>query len=66
MDENKRFCVTVANIFYAETPEDAVLQMAEWLAENARFAGYRVECEDGSNRFIDAEKVYSGPYTGPS
>ena len=65
------YTVRVANTFEAESPEDAVIQMAEWLAENARLAGYRarplartalhVRVESkatGDSVFLDAERVY--------
>lgn len=51
--------VEVRNIFEAESPEDAVIQMAEWLAENARITAYRVGVFGSDvTEFIDAEKIY--------
>lgn len=60
MAEETSYVVTVSNIFDATSKEDAVLQMAEWLAENARAAGYRVAAEDDptDTAFIDAERIY--------
>ena len=56
--------VQVSNTFEAETPEEAVQQMACWLVDCAFVAGYRVflvnpdtfEREEQS-LFIDAEKI---------
>lgn len=52
--------VSVHNFFTAESPEDAVLQMAAWLADNAYQAGYRVKTDDGE-AFIDAEELEPMP-----
>jgi hypothetical protein len=35
--------VSVRNTFDAESPEDAVRQMIEWIINNAPHTGYRVE-----------------------
>ena len=57
-EEPTGYMVSVSNIFEdAESPEDAVRQMVEWLQENAHAAGYRVEPQDGgTSSFIDAER----------
>lgn len=59
--------VQVSNSFEADTPEDAVEQMAHWLNECAYTAGYRVFKLDsatferqGSGEFIDAENILFG------
>lgn len=51
----KEYEISVSNRFFAESHEDAVAQMASWLADNAYVAGYRVNEIDGESRFIDAE-----------
>jgi len=52
------YVVTISNIFEAESPEDAVIQMAEWLLENCQQAGYRVVNDNtGESWFIDAEDM---------
>jgi hypothetical protein len=52
------YTVSVANTFEAESPEDAVAQMAAWLVDYAYGAGYRVVPEDGGESvFIDAEDI---------
>ncbi len=51
----KQYSVSVGMIFDAESDEDAVLQMVEWISSEAGCAGYRVEREDGTSTFIDAE-----------
>lgn len=48
------YTVQVSNIFEADSPEDAVLQMASWLIDWAYEAGYRVYGPDGIERFLDA------------
>jgi hypothetical protein len=53
----KGYEVTVSNIFSAESHEDAVLQMAAWLSDEAYRAGYRVTEIDGESKFIDAEHL---------
>ena len=56
----KQYEVHVANIFFAHSPEEAVIQMAEWLLFNANIAGYRVVgVDDDTDVFLDAEDVYS-------
>ena len=52
----KEYEIFVSNRFFAESHEDAVAQMASWLADNAYVAGYRVNEIDGESRFIDAER----------
>jgi hypothetical protein len=51
--------VSIRNIFMAESPEDAVAQMAAWLNDNTYQAGYRVELtrRPSESVFIDAEKI---------
>lgn len=50
--------VSVANIFEADSPEDAVLQMVEWLIDSARHTGYRViNMETDASCFLDAEDI---------
>ena len=50
------YTVQVANVFEAETPEDAVNQMVAYLQDTADRAGYRVQSADGrEDVFIDAE-----------
>jgi hypothetical protein len=52
------YTISVSNIFEAESFEDAVSQMVEWINENAYAAGYRVVNEaTGESRFIDAERM---------
>lgn len=54
------YIVQVSNIFEADSPEDAVIQMAEYLLENSQLCGYRViNDETGESVFIDAEDVYN-------
>jgi hypothetical protein len=50
--------VTVANVFDAASPEDAVIQMVTWLIDSAPSAGYRVEWfnPDGTT-FIDGDDI---------
>lgn len=59
--QRTEYHVSVSNTFEATSPEDAVVQMAEWLSEVARQAGYRVEWVDDNgphSDFFDAEKIY--------
>jgi hypothetical protein len=61
-DDRPEFRVRVSNVFTADSPEDAVRQMVEWLLDNAAWTGYKVDsfAEDGSllgTSFIDAEDV---------
>lgn len=54
------YTVRVENTFDADTPEEAVLQMAAWLVDYAYAAGYRVFNEDEpdtDSMFIDAENI---------
>lgn len=39
------------------SPEDAVRMMVAWLADSAPVAGYRVQAEDGTSVFLDAEGI---------
>lgn len=53
MDEYE---VAVYNTFQAESAEDAVMQMVEYLLENAGVTAYRVRRSDSYNvMLIDAE-----------
>ena len=53
----RTYTVTVANTFDAHSPQDALQQMAAWLADYAYRAGYRVTCQDtGESVFLDAEE----------
>lgn len=66
--EPRQFVVSVSNIFEAICAEDAIGQMATWIADNAYQAGYRVT-EEGPvppiERFIDAETIdWSVDYSG--
>ena len=50
--------VSIRNTFEAESHEDAVRQMIEWLIDNAAQAGYRVNLAGSSNvEFIDGDDV---------
>jgi hypothetical protein len=52
----KEYTVTIACNFEADSPEDAVKQMAAWLDDYCYKAGYRVT--DGKDKwFIDAERL---------
>lgn len=54
------YFVSVSNTFEAESPEDAVAQMAAWLTDYAYAAGYRVINDSDSSApalFIDAESI---------
>lgn len=56
--EGDSYEVTLANIFEADSPEDAVGQMATWASDHAYQAGYRVtNTRSGQSMFIDAEDV---------
>ena len=61
LDATRTYEVSVSNIFDATSPEDAVRQMAHWLADHGFNAGYRVEwyAEDGGTigTFIDGESL---------
>lgn len=58
--------VTVSCIFEAASPEDAVAQMAGWIADNAYAAGYRVYPPGEDSIFIDAEDIdWSKDYDQP-
>jgi hypothetical protein len=47
--------VSVTNSFEADTPEDAVRQMVEWLTEEAAYTGYRVCDEAGFVGWYDGD-----------
>lgn len=51
------YIVSVSNAIRANSPEDAVAQMAAWLVDYAYEAGYRVESFAGDSVFIDAETI---------
>lgn len=60
MDREFQYEVSLANIFDAVSPEDAVIQMAEWAKEYAYEAGYRVSWTDSDGyhyEFYDAEDI---------
>ena len=61
MDREIQYEVSLANIFDAVSPEDAVIQMAEWAKEVAYEAGYRVSWTDSDgeyhSEFYDAEDI---------
>jgi hypothetical protein len=51
--------VSVACVFEADSPEDAVRQMVAWVSEQAHMAGYRWErFNPGATGFIDAEDLF--------
>ena len=55
------YTVSMSCTFDAATPEDATLQMVEWLDDfNAWEAGYRVIGTDGTSTFIDADTIDMG------
>lgn len=54
------YIVEIRNVFEADSPEEAVGQMATYLVDNAYQAGYRVYSEDENDirgTFIDADDV---------
>lgn len=53
----KTYTVSVACIFDAESPLDALSQMVAWIDDAAYRAGYRIVDEDGKATFIDADDV---------
>lgn len=57
----RTYRVDVSNLFEADSPEDAIKQMAAWLVEGSYTAGYRVWLEhdwpNGPSHFIDAEEL---------
>ena len=56
------YTVSIANIFEAESHEDAIMQMAEWLTAHggANQGGYRsTNADTGESVFIDAERITS-------
>lgn len=54
----QEYTVSVSNTFEANSPEDAVIQMALWIEEAARHAGYRWE-NPNETGFIDADNISS-------
>ena len=63
MAENS-YTVSVSNIFDADSPEDAIMQMIAYLQDQAHCSGYRVEWESivsdmfrSHSVFIDAEAI---------
>lgn len=57
MNLTSEYEVSVTNTFEAETPQDAVAQMIEWLQEHSAFIGYRVLTEAGDTVFIDGDDL---------
>lgn len=68
--EEKEYEISVSNRFFAESHEDAVLQMAAWINDSAYTAGYRVAEIDSmsgntsvevNSKFIDFENLMKHP-----
>lgn len=58
----KTYEIQVSNYFDAESVEDAILQMAAWLTDNAYTAGYRVIWQREESSFVDAESINVNNY----
>lgn len=54
---SKNYLVKVECFFDAESPEDAVAQMAAWLFDSSYDVGYRVMTEGEDSIFIDASDI---------
>lgn len=58
MSNSYEYQISVSNIFTAESPEDAILQMIGCLLDRAYTLGYRYDNLDtGSCGFMDAEVI---------